>query len=132
VPSDSRFEASFSHAFLAAPADEKVLRTTCPPVHRLPSHKTQYSVSPERSRKIETPEGNLGNFTTRIYPKIIREIQQQSKFADYGSEGLGFESLRLRQYSAEPQGGEFAAAEFDHPRDSAIAGRGQFCGAPRS
>jgi hypothetical protein len=34
----------------------------------------------------------------RIYPRFIREIQQQSKFADYGSEGLGFESLRLRQF----------------------------------
>ena len=45
---------------------------------------------------METPEGNFGIFTIRNYPQFIREIQQQSKSADYGSEGWEFESLRLR------------------------------------
>ena len=83
--------------------------------------RTQYSRSPEVSRKIETPEGNLGIFMIRNYPQFIRVIQQQSKFADYGSEGLGFESLRLRRDE------NFSST---NARVSAKAGRSHFRGAP--
>jgi len=44
---------------------------------------------------METPDGNFGIFMIQIYPQFIREMQQQSKFADYGSEGSAFESRRL-------------------------------------
>jgi hypothetical protein len=39
--------------------------------------------------------GQLRQFHGVNYPRIIREIQQQSNNADYGSEGLGFDHLHV-------------------------------------
>jgi hypothetical protein len=107
VLSDSRFEASFSQALLAALAEEKVLRTTCPPVHRFPSRKTNIPYrrsDPERSKL-----RRVISVTSRR--QFIRDLSEKFNHREktlttdqkvWGSSPYGCEGTRIRRGGIRP------------------------------